>query len=167
MSESRSVLELKQITQAYGQQLVVKELSLTLERGEIGCLLGASGCGKTTVLRTIAGFEPLLEGEILVDGKCVSKQGYLLPPAKRQIGMVFQDYALFPHLSVFDNVVQDVVSQFDVPRFAYRLGKCFVARLDLHPQRTAVGVTGDVREVAKGNKSVVFLFAADVFHGSA
>ena len=104
MSEYRSVLELKQITQAYGQQLVVKELSLTLERGEIGCLLGASGCGKTTVLRTIAGFEPLLEGEILVDGKCVSKQGYLLPPAKRQIGMVFQDYALFPHLSVFDNV---------------------------------------------------------------
>ena len=104
MSEYRSVLELKQITQAYGQQLVVKELSLTLERGEIGCLLGASGCGKTTVLRTIAGFEPLLEGEILVDGKCVSKQGYRLPPAKRQIGMVFQDYALFPHLTVFDNV---------------------------------------------------------------
>lgn len=104
MSEQRSVLELKQITQAYGQQLVVKELSLILKRGEIGCLLGASGCGKTTVLRTIAGFEPLLEGEILVDGKCVSRPGYLLPPAKRQIGMVFQDYALFPHLSVFDNV---------------------------------------------------------------
>ncbi|MEN8687588.1 MAG: ATP-binding cassette domain-containing protein, partial [Desulfuromonadales bacterium] len=104
MPDQQAVLELKHITQAYGQQLVVKELSLTLERGTIGCLLGASGCGKTTVLRTIAGFEPLLEGEILLDGECVSKPGYQLPPAKRQIGMVFQDYALFPHLSVFDNV---------------------------------------------------------------
>jgi len=104
MPDKQTVLELKHITQAYGQQLVVKELSLTLERGTIGCLLGASGCGKTTVLRTIAGFEPLLEGEILLAGECVSKPGYQLPPAKRQIGMVFQDYALFPHLSVFDNV---------------------------------------------------------------
>ncbi len=104
MSENNTVLELKQISQAYGHQLVVKDLSLTLEHGEIGCLLGASGCGKTTVLRTIAGFEPLLEGEILLNGHCVSRQGYLLPPAKRKIGMVFQDYALFPHLSIFDNV---------------------------------------------------------------
>jgi iron(III) transport system ATP-binding protein len=104
MKEKHPVLELKQISQAYDQQLVVKELSLTLESGEIGCLLGASGCGKTTVLRTIAGFEPLLEGEIRLNGKCVSRENYLLPPAKREIGMVFQDYALFPHLSIYDNV---------------------------------------------------------------
>jgi iron(III) transport system ATP-binding protein len=75
-----------------------------LKHGEIGCLLGASGCGKTTVLRTIAGFEPLLDGEIFLNGSCVSSNGQLLPPAKRQIGMVFQDYALFPHLTIFDNV---------------------------------------------------------------
>lgn len=104
MTDNAKVLELKQISQAYGHQLVVKDLSLTLKRGEIGCLLGASGCGKTTVLRTIAGFEALLEGEILLDGKSVSRQGFLLPPAKRKIGMVFQDYALFPHLTIFDNV---------------------------------------------------------------
>lgn len=104
MNEKRTVLELKQISQAYGSQLVVKELSLTLAHGEIGCLLGASGCGKTTVLRTIAGFEPLLDGEIVLNGERVSRNGYQLPPAKRQIGMVFQDYALFPHLSIFDNV---------------------------------------------------------------
>ena len=73
MKQNHPVLELRQISQAYGQQLVVKELSLTLESGEIGCLLGASGCGKTTVLRTIAGFEPLLEGEIRLNGKCVSR----------------------------------------------------------------------------------------------
>jgi len=105
MSESKqTILELQQITQAYGKQLVVKDLSLNLQRGEIGCLLGASGCGKTTVLRTIAGFEPLLEGEIKIAGETVSSSGFSLPPAKRKIGMVFQDYALFPHLTIFDNV---------------------------------------------------------------
>jgi iron(III) transport system ATP-binding protein len=98
------VLELRKICQAYGRQLVVKDLSLTLSRGEIGCLLGASGCGKTTVLRTIAGFETLLDGEIYLNGRLVSSRDCSLPPAKRQIGMVFQDYALFPHLSVFANV---------------------------------------------------------------
>ena len=97
-------LELKKISQAYGKQRVVKDLSLTLNPGEIGCLLGASGCGKTTVLRTIAGFEPLLAGEIFISGEKVSSADFSLPPAKRKIGMVFQDYALFPHLSLFDNV---------------------------------------------------------------
>lgn len=104
LTTKKCVLEVKEISQAYGSQMVVKDLSLTLNQGEIGCLLGASGCGKTTVLRTIAGFEPLLEGEIRLGGTVVSRQGALLPPAKRKIGMVFQDYALFPHLSVFDNV---------------------------------------------------------------
>ncbi|WP_303722971.1 ABC transporter ATP-binding protein [Malonomonas rubra] len=104
MTIDHKILELKGISQAYGKQLVVKELSLTLEKGEIGCLLGASGCGKTTVLRTIAGFEPLLNGVIRIAGEVVSSAGFSLPPAKRQIGMVFQDYALFPHLTIFDNV---------------------------------------------------------------
>ena len=99
-----TVLELNNISQAYGQHWVVKNLSLSLEKGEIGCLLGASGCGKTTVLRTIAGFEPLLRGEIRLNGNVVSQPGASLPPAKRAIGMVFQDYALFPHLTLFDNV---------------------------------------------------------------
>ncbi len=101
---SETVLELADISQAYGQHLVVKNLSLRLAQGEIGCLLGASGCGKTTVLRTIAGFEPLLSGKILLAEQEVSRPGWTQPPAKRAIGMVFQDYALFPHLTVFDNV---------------------------------------------------------------
>ncbi len=105
MSDSKqTILELRSISQAYDKQLVVKDLSLSLQRGEIGCLLGASGCGKTTVLRTIAGFEPLLAGEIRIAGETVSSSGFSLPPAKRKIGMVFQDYALFPHLTIFDNV---------------------------------------------------------------
>jgi iron(III) transport system ATP-binding protein len=98
------LLELKDISQAYGDNWVVRNLSLTLEEGQIGCLLGSSGCGKTTVLRTIAGFEQLLRGEICLGGATISREGYNLPPAKRAIGMVFQDYALFPHLTIFDNV---------------------------------------------------------------
>ncbi|HKL27438.1 MAG TPA: ABC transporter ATP-binding protein [Desulfuromonadales bacterium] len=98
------VLEMKDVSQAYGSQWVVKNLSLTLEKGQIGCLLGASGCGKTTVLRTIAGFEPLLQGTIALNGKIVSQAGLTTAPAKRAIGMVFQDYALFPHLTLFGNV---------------------------------------------------------------
>ena len=104
MTVDHKVLELKSISQAYGKQLVVRDLSLTLDKGEIGCLLGASGCGKTTVLRTIAGFEQLLGGEIRIAGQTVSGDRFFLPPAKRLIGMVFQDYALFPHLTLFGNV---------------------------------------------------------------
>ena len=101
---SATVLELKSISQAYGKHSVVRNLSLSLSRGQIGCLLGESGCGKTTVLRTIAGFEPLQNGEISLDGKVVSRQGWSLPPARRSVGMVFQDYALFPHLTISDNI---------------------------------------------------------------
>jgi iron(III) transport system ATP-binding protein len=84
---------------------VIKALSVQLHFGEIGCLLGSSGCGKTTVLRAIAGFQPLSDGRILLDGQCISGPGQHMPPEKRRIGMVFQDYALFPHLNIQDNIV--------------------------------------------------------------
>ena len=99
-----SHLNLKQIDLAFGDHLVVRQLSLSLEKGRIGCLLGPSGCGKTTVLRCIAGFERLAAGEIRLDGALVSTPAHTLAPERRRIGMVFQDYALFPHLSVADNV---------------------------------------------------------------
>ncbi|MEW6312493.1 MAG: ABC transporter ATP-binding protein [Pseudomonadota bacterium] len=98
------LLELKSISQSYGSHNVVKQLSLTLNKGQLGCLLGPSGCGKTTVLRCIAGFETLDAGEILLNGNVVSQKGYQLPPEKRRIGVVFQDYALFPHLNVAANI---------------------------------------------------------------
>jgi len=97
-------LTLDRISIAYGGRTVVEQLSLTLGRGRIGCLLGPSGCGKTTVLRAIAGFEPLRSGEIRLDGERVSLPGWELAPERRRIGMVFQDHALFPHLTVADNV---------------------------------------------------------------
>jgi iron(III) transport system ATP-binding protein len=99
-----ALLELRNIRHAYGRQVVVSGLSLTLRKGEIGCLLGSSGCGKTTVLRCIAGFEPIRTGEILLNGVTVSNDNICLPPEQRHIGMVFQDYALFPHLTVAANI---------------------------------------------------------------
>ena len=104
MPDQAPLLELRGIDQAYGPHAVIKNLSLTLARGCIACLLGPSGCGKTTVLRSIAGFEPILSGEIRLDGQVVSRPGYALPAEQRRIGMVFQDYALFPHLDAEGNV---------------------------------------------------------------
>lgn len=71
---------------------------------EIGCLLGPSGCGKTTVLRAIAGFESLQDGRIVLGDRELSRSGYTAAPETRHVGVVFQDYALFPHLSVWDNI---------------------------------------------------------------
>ena len=88
----------------YGNRTVVSDLSFALPRGTLACLLGPSGCGKTSALRAIAGFEPLADGEIRLAGEVLSAPGRLTPPEKRRIGMVFQDYALFPHLTVAQNV---------------------------------------------------------------
>jgi iron(III) transport system ATP-binding protein len=97
-------LEVKNVSVAYGGPPVVKEVSFSLKSGQIGCLLGPSGCGKTSLLRAIAGFEPLTSGEIILHGKKVSVVGETIPPESRKIGMVFQDFALFPHLSVSQNI---------------------------------------------------------------
>src|SRR6476620_4620276 len=78
-----TLLELKNIRHAYGQQTVVEDLSLTLKKGAIGCLLGPSGCGKTTVLRSIAGFEPISAGEIWLNGVVISSPSFCLPPEQR------------------------------------------------------------------------------------
>lgn len=83
---------------------VVDKLSFSLAAGEIGCLLGSSGCGKTTVLRSIAGFHTIDEGSICLEGKYLSRAKEQVAPEKRQVGMVFQDYALFPHLTVCANI---------------------------------------------------------------
>ena len=98
------LLEVAHLRHAYGNHQVVADLSFLLARGAIGCLLGPSGCGKTTVLRCIAGFENVHGGEIRLAGRTVSGPGVMVPPEKRRIGMVFQDYALFPHLTVAANI---------------------------------------------------------------
>jgi len=83
---------------------VVDGFTMSLEAGRIGCLLGPSGCGKTTVLRAIAGFEPLRAGSIHLDEQLLSSPQRHLPPEQRHVGMMFQEYALFPHLNAAQNV---------------------------------------------------------------
>ena len=97
-------LEIKGVSVAYGNTTIVQGVDLHLEGGDIGCLLGPSGCGKTTLLRAVAGFEPVATGEIWLQGRLVARPGFGLPPEERRAGMVFQDFALFPHLSVARNI---------------------------------------------------------------
>ena len=98
------VLTLEKVTKRYGANTVVHDVSLTLEKGTIACLLGPSGSGKTTLLRSVAGFEAIHEGRIVLHGRTVSDSRLTVPPEERNIGMVFQDYGLFPHLTVEGNI---------------------------------------------------------------
>jgi iron(III) transport system ATP-binding protein len=109
-------LELEGIQQRYGKHVVVNDVSFSVDTGSIACLLGPSGCGKTTLLRCIAGFEPVVAGEIRLEGETVSRPGYVQPPEKRRIGMVFQDYALFPHLTIARNVAFGLGGMTDAER---------------------------------------------------
>ena len=95
-----ATLELRGVSKSFGVTEVVRDVSLRVENGELLTLLGASGCGKTTILRIMAGFERPNRGEVLISGQDVTK----LPPYRRKIGMVFQSLALFPHLDVNANV---------------------------------------------------------------
>ncbi len=105
MTNSHGILlELNQLACGYAGHTVVANLDIHLRAGDIGCLLGPSGCGKTTTLRAIAGFEPISAGNIRLDGRQLSSPSKRIPPEQRQIGMVFQDYALFPHLTVSENI---------------------------------------------------------------
>jgi iron(III) transport system ATP-binding protein len=100
-----TALEINHIDFDYpGHGPVMRGFDLRLEDGEIGCLLGPSGCGKTTVLRCIAGLEAIRGGEIRLHSQVVSRPGLVAPPEKRRVGIVFQDFALFPHLDVAANV---------------------------------------------------------------
>ncbi len=98
------LLTVQAVSRAYGTRAAVAEASLALHAGEITALLGASGSGKSTLLRLIAGLEPVDSGEIRLGDVLLSGPGRTLAPERRGIGLVFQDYALFPHLSVLDNV---------------------------------------------------------------
>src|SRR5499427_3392123 len=98
-------VELRGLTKRYGAAAVVDNISLTIEHGHLVCLLGPSGCGKTTTLRLIAGFVEPSEGEIRVGEKLVSSPTRTLPPEQRNMSMIFQSYALWPHMTVAENIV--------------------------------------------------------------
>lgn len=100
----KTVLDVENVTKSFGSNTAVRNVSLSLGKGSIACLLGPSGSGKTTLLRSIAGFEPIHGGHIIIHGRTVSEKGMTTPPEARKIGMVFQDYGLFPHLTVEGNI---------------------------------------------------------------
>ena len=97
-------LHIHDIHHAFGAKQVLRGVSLEVAPGEILCLLGPSGDGKTTLLRLVAGLEPVQQGRITLDGTTLAAPGRELPPEARHVGFVFQDYALFPHLNVAENV---------------------------------------------------------------
>ena len=106
MPPNKMLKELKLENTAVGYQdvAVVEDANFRIVEGQIGCLLGPSGCGKSTLLRAIAGFEPLMAGTITLDKQVLSSPDYVVSPERRSIGMVFQDIALFPHLTIGDNI---------------------------------------------------------------
>ena len=98
-------VELRRLTKRYGLNAVVDDISLTIAHGHLVCLLGPSGCGKTTTLRLIAGFVEPSKGEIRVGDRVVSTPENTLPPERRNMSMIFQSYALWPHMTVAENIV--------------------------------------------------------------
>ena len=102
---SDSLLEIRNLTKRYGENTVLRDLSFTVRLGEVIVVLGPSGCGKSTLLRCINALEPIQGGEILLGGEVIDRSPAGLPALRRRIGMVFQSYELFPHMTVMENIL--------------------------------------------------------------
>lgn len=102
---SDSLLEIRNLTKRYGENTVLRDLSFTVRRGEVIVVLGPSGCGKSTLLRCINALELIQGGEILLGGEVIDRSPAGLPALRRRIGMVFQSYELFPHMTVMENIL--------------------------------------------------------------
>ncbi|MEM7304328.1 MAG: ABC transporter ATP-binding protein [Pseudomonadota bacterium] len=111
MLEDKHILSLKGISASHQGKKILEACNLQVSEHDITCLLGPSGCGKTTLLRTIAGLHSIDHGSIDINGNIISSKQNTIPPEQRQIGMMFQDLALFPHLTVFDNVAYGIRKQ--------------------------------------------------------
>ncbi|MBI1407468.1 MAG: ATP-binding cassette domain-containing protein [Caulobacter sp.] len=139
----RPVLELRGVARRYGSIRAVNGVTLTLGAGRITCLLGPSGCGKSTLLRLIAGLEPADDGEIHLGGRVLSAPAVHVKAEARDIGLVFQDYALFPHLTVRENVAFGLQSLAPPERTARVEAELARVRLDhratAHPRSLSGG----------------------------
>lgn len=108
-------IEIRQVSKAFGSFQALHSINLTIEKGEFVAILGPSGCGKTTLLRILAGFEQPSSGEVQMDGRIVAGAERLLPPEKRRIGMVFQSFALWPHMNVTEHIRFPIRTHKDTP----------------------------------------------------
>ena len=125
MNQGTPAIRLTDLAKKFDRTAAVNGVSLDLQRGELLALLGPSGCGKTTTLRLIAGFERADRGSIEIGGETVERPGLHLPPEQRRVGMVFQEYALFPHMTVGENI------RFGLHRYAGDRARRVVAVLEL------------------------------------
>lgn len=103
--EAEKVLEIRNLHKKFGKVPVLKDVSLDIHKGEVVVIVGSSGCGKSTLLRCINGLEPIHNGEILLDGKVITANKTNWSDVRQRIGMVFQSYDLFPHMTVMDNIL--------------------------------------------------------------
>lgn len=105
MEKTDALLEIRHLKKDYGSADVLRDVSLTVSRGEVVVVIGPSGCGKSTLLRCINGLEPIQSGEILLDGQVLTDGTAKWSQVRQKIGMVFQSYELFPHMTVMENVL--------------------------------------------------------------
>ena len=136
-------VELKRLGKRYDATVAVDDVSLRIEHGQLVCLLGPSGCGKTTTLRLIAGFVEPSAGEIIVGGKVLSSPRQTVPPEGRNMSMIFQSYALWPHMTVAENVAYGLrIRRMDAATIAAKLKAILsIAHLEelAKPPRRVVG----------------------------
>lgn len=104
LNDKQILLEINNLKKSFDDDLILKDLSLKVHQGEVVVIIGPSGCGKSTLLRCINGLENIQEGEILLNGQLISKQNKDMHLVRQKIGMVFQSYDLFPHMTIIDNV---------------------------------------------------------------
>ncbi len=111
MAGSPPRLQVKSLSRTFGRTAVISNISLKVEAGQVACLLGPSGCGKTTLLRLIAGVDEPDSGQVLIDGEAVAGKDLHVPAERRSVGLMFQDFALFPHLTVRENIAFGLIGR--------------------------------------------------------
>ena len=157
---AKELLQIEHLTKRYGDKTVLEDLSLTVREGEVLVIVGPSGCGKSTLLRCINALEPIQGGTVALDGEAVARENKLLPALRQKVGMVFQSYELFPHLTVLDNVTL-------APRKAQKRGRADAER-EAMELLERVGLSDRAkdypRQLSGGQKQRVAIVRALIMH---